>query len=185
MNRTYPHTIDNGHGELLTFERRVMTPHGEQLEGFNQVQPGSGPPFHTHFHEEEGFTVVSGRMGWQVKGQPERFAGVGERVHFPAGIAHRFWNAGDGELRCNAYIRPPGNIEYFLGQIFESQKRAGGTRPGLLDASYLLWRYRSEYRMDAMPWFARTVVVPIVALIGHLTGRYRKFAGAPEPRGRT
>ena len=52
----------------------------------------------------------------------------------------------------------------------------------LFDAAFLLWRYRREYRMDAMPWFARAVVVPVVALIGHLTGRYRKFADAPAPR---
>ena len=178
---TYPHSIDNGRGEVLTFERRETTPQGERLIGSSRVQPGAGPPFHTHFHEEEGFTVVAGRMGYQVKGQPERFAEVGETAIFPAGVAHRFWNAGDTELRYSAYIRPPGNLEFFLGQIFDAQKRAGSDRPELFDAAYLLWRYRSEYRMDAMPWFARKVVVPIVALIGHLTGRYRKFAGAPEP----
>ena len=178
----YPHTIDNGQGEVLTFDRRVTTPHGELVEGSARVAPGAGPPFHTHFLEEEAFTVVSGRMGWQVKGQPERLAGPGETAHFPPGVAHRFWNAGDSELHCTAYVRPPGNIEYFLGEIFAAQKRAGGSRPELFDAAFLLWRYRREYRMDAMPWFARAVVVPVVALIGHLTGRYRKFADAPAPR---
>lgn len=180
--RAYPHTITNGHGEELTFERRVVTPQGEQLEGFNRVQPGKGPPFHTHFHEEEGFTVVTGRMAWQVKGQAEGFAEVGDSVTFPPGVAHRFWNAGDTELRCAAIVRPPGNIEYFLERIFEAQKRSGGTRPDLFDASYLLWRYRTEYRMDSLPWIVRKLVVPLVALIGHATGRYRKFADAPEPR---
>ena len=29
---SYPHTIENGHGESLTFVRRVQTPEGERLE---------------------------------------------------------------------------------------------------------------------------------------------------------
>lgn len=184
MTFTYPHTIENGHGEILTFERRVMTPKGEQVEGWNRVtRPGAGPPFHTHFHEEESFTVREGRLGYQLLGGPEQFAEVGETVTFPKGTPHRFWNAGEGDLRCAASIRPPGNIEYFLGAIFEAQKNGSGGRPNLMDASYLLWRYRSEYRMDEMPWLVRTVVTPIVALVAGLAGRRRKYADAPPPRG--
>jgi hypothetical protein len=44
---SYPHTIDNGGGERLTFLRRVQGPHGERLEVENTVAPGAGPPMHT------------------------------------------------------------------------------------------------------------------------------------------
>jgi hypothetical protein len=51
----YPHTIENGHGEQLTFTRRVSTPQGERVEGNNVVKPGAGPPMHNHlFHGRAG-----------------------------------------------------------------------------------------------------------------------------------
>lgn len=54
---TYPHTIENGAGERLTFLRRVTGPRGDRLEGENLVAPGAGPPMHVHFHQDEVFTV--------------------------------------------------------------------------------------------------------------------------------
>jgi hypothetical protein len=50
-------------------------------------------------------------------------------VTFPPGDAHRFWNAGADELVCAGVIRPPDNVEYFLGEIFASTQRRGGKRP--------------------------------------------------------
>ena len=54
---TYPHTIDNGAGEQLTFLRRD----GDRLEVENFVKPGSGPPMHVHHHQEEGLTIEQKR----------------------------------------------------------------------------------------------------------------------------
>jgi quercetin dioxygenase-like cupin family protein len=178
---TYPHTIDNGIGERLTFLRRVTTPAGETLEVENSVAPGMGPPMHVHYFQEEALTVMQGRIGYQTRGREPQFAGVGETVVFRPGDAHRFWNAGEEELRCSGYVRPPDNIEYFLRAVFEAQKRGGGHRPDPFDAAYLAWRYRSEFGMEAVPVFIRSVVFPIQVFVGHLLGKYRKFADAPEP----
>ncbi|HET8625525.1 MAG TPA: hypothetical protein VFM14_18335 [Gemmatimonadales bacterium] len=41
---TYPHTIENGAGEQLTFSRKVWGSTGDRLEGGNVVKPGVGPP---------------------------------------------------------------------------------------------------------------------------------------------
>ena len=176
---TYPHTIDNGHGERLTFVRRVSTPEGEVLEAENCVQPGSGPPMHVHHYQEEALTVQSGRIGYQRKGEEARFAGAGETVVFRPGEMHRFWNAGTENLECDAYIEPADNVEYFLGEIFASTRRNGGKRPGLFDAAYLMTRYRSEFGMDGIPAFVQRFVFPLQVAVGRLLGKYRKFADAP------
>jgi uncharacterized cupin superfamily protein len=179
---TYPHTIENGAGgERLTFLRRVPGARGERLEVENAVEPGAGPIMHVHHYQEEALTVVEGRIGYQRPGEAARFAGPGETAAFRAGEAHRFWNAGEGVLRCRGYIEPADNIEYFLEAIFESQKRNGGSRPDLLDAAFLVWRYRSEYRMVGIPRPVQRVVFPVLVAIGGLLGRYRKYADAPEP----
>ena len=179
---TYPHTIENGHGERLTFMRRSNTPEGERLEGENEVSPGAGPPMHVHYLQEEGFTVLQGRLGYQIHGQPARYAEAGESTVFPRGVPHRFWNAGEGMLRCRAYVTPPDNVEFFLASIFDAQKRGDGKRPEMFDAAWLLRRYRSEFDMLEVPLLIRRLVFPVVVVVGALLGKYRKFANAPAPR---
>jgi quercetin dioxygenase-like cupin family protein len=178
--RTYPYTIDNGHGEFLTFTRRVKDANGERVEGSNVVKPGKGPPMHVHHLQAEALTVVSGKIGFQRLGQAPQYAGPGETARFEAGDAHRFWNAGETDLHCTALVEPPGNLEYFLAKMFESTKENGG-RPSIFDAAYLTRRYRSEYGMMVVPSFVQAVIFPIIIGIGTLLGKYRKFADAPEP----
>jgi quercetin dioxygenase-like cupin family protein len=177
----YPHTIENGGGEALTFSARRRDAHGEYLEGRNTVAPGAGPPMHVHHLQEESLTVEQGTMGYQRAGEAERTAGPGESVTFAPGDPHRFWNAGDEQLVCTGVIRPPDNVEYFLGEIFASTKRNGGKRPGLFDAAYLSHRYRSEFEMLEVPAPVRRLVFPVLAAAGRLLGLQRRFAGAPEP----
>jgi quercetin dioxygenase-like cupin family protein len=179
--RSYPFTIHNGAGEWLTFERRVQVGGAERVTGGAVVSPGAGPPMHVHFQQDESFTVVQGRLGYQRLGEEPAYAGAGESVHFKAGEPHRFWNAGDTDLHCTAYIEPPGNVEYFLAALFESQRSKGGGRPSLFDAAYLTRRYRSEYEMLAVPAFVQRFVFPIVVVTGTLLGKYKKYADAPAP----
>ena len=177
----YPHTIENGGGEKLTFVRRVNDGTGEYLEVENVVQPNAGPPMHVHFNQEESITVVKGKIGIQHLGGKEMFFGEGETVTFKAGNAHRFWNAGSEPLIGKGYIRPAHNIEYFLSEIFRSTKENGGHRPGTFDAAWLLSKYRSEFDMYGIPSFVRKVIFPITILLGKLSGKHKKFTDAPEP----
>ena len=178
---TYPHTIENGAGERLIFQRRVPGRDGDRIEGENVVSPGAGPPMHVHHYQEEVFTVQQGRIGYQRLGEPERFAGPGETVAFAAGQPHRFWNAGTDDLRCTAFIEPADNVEYLLTHLFESAKRTGRGRPDLFDAAFLMTRYRSEYAMLEIPAVIQRMAFPALVALGTLLGRYRKYADAPEP----
>jgi uncharacterized cupin superfamily protein len=177
----YPHTIENGAGERLTFLRRVPGRRGDRVEGENAVAPGAGPPMHVHHRQEEALTVQQGRLGYQRLGEPERFAGPGETVTFAAGEAHRFWNAGEDELRCTAHVEPADNVEYFLTEIFASQRRRGGTRPDPFDAAFLVRRYGSEFAMLEVPAAVQRLVFPVLVRLGTLLGRYARYADAPEP----
>ena len=178
---TYPHTIENGAGERLTFLRKVPGTNGDRLEVENIVQPDSGPPMHVHHYQEEALTVQVGRMGFQRLGEPEQFAGPGETVTFKPGEAHRFWNAGEGALRGTAHIEPADNIEYFLTEIYASVKRSGGVRPDPFDAAFLMRRYRSEFSMVEIPAAVRRFVFPVQVALGRLLGKYGRYADAPEP----
>ena len=178
---TYPHTIENGGGEQLTFVRRVPGRAGDRLEVENIVQPCAGPPMHLHHYQEEGVTIQQGRIGYQRHGEAVQFAGPGETVVFKPGEVHKFWNAGEDELRGKGYIEPADNIEYFLTEIFASTKRAGGTRPNTFDAAFLTRHYHSEFAMTEIPSAVQQFVFPVVVAVGKLLGRYKKYEDAPEP----
>ena len=177
----HPHTIDNGAGEQLTFVAVRRDERGEYIDLRNSVAPGAGPPMHVHHLQEEGLTVERGTIGYQSEGGTVQTAGPGESVTFAPGEAHRFWNAGDDELVCTGFVRPPGNLEYFLTEMYDSMRRNGGDRPGLFDGAYLGHRYRTEFAMTEIPAPVRRFVFPVIAAVGRLLGRHRRFAGAPEP----
>lgn len=178
---TYPHTIENGAGERLTFIRRLQDPAGDRLEVENVVQPGCGPPMHVHHHQHEALTIEQGRIGYQRPGEPPQFAERGETVVFEPGEAHRFWNAGQEYLRCTGYIQPADNVEYFLTAIYESQRENGGSRPGPFEAAFLARRFRSEFAMAEIPAAVQRFAFPVLLIVGRLLGKYAKYADAPQP----
>ena len=180
MKISYPHTIQNGHGEELTFVRLVKTEQGEIVEVENKVQPGAGPPMHVHYLQDESITVVHGKIAAQIFGYPPTFHGPGETVTFKRGVAHRFWNAGDDILICKGWISPPHNIVYFLTEIYRSVAASGNGRPTLFDGAYLQTKYKSEFDMVEIPCFVKTVVFPIVLALGKLKGQHKRFKEAPE-----
>ena len=177
----YPHTIDNGSGERLTFCGVRSDEQGPYLEIRSEVAPGAGPPMHAHLHQEEAMTVVSGTMAYEIDGEEERRVTAGESVSFAPGVAHRFWNAGEEALVCTGFIRPADSIEYFLTELFASTRRNGGKRPGLFDAAWLAQRYRSEFRLQEIPEPVQRLLFPVIVAAGRLLGWDRRFAGAPEP----
>jgi quercetin dioxygenase-like cupin family protein len=178
---TYPHAIDNGAGERITFLRRVPGRTGERVEGENVTRPGAGPPMHVHHLQEEVFTVQEGRIGYHRLGEPPRFAGPGETIAFKPGEPHRFWNAGETDLRLTAHVEPADNAEYLLTELFESTRRNGGARPNMFDVAFLMIRYRREFSTHEIPAPVQRIAFPLLLVLGRVLGRYRRFADAPEP----
>jgi quercetin dioxygenase-like cupin family protein len=173
----YPRTIDNGHGEVLTFIGRD----GDRLLVESTTAPGAGPPMHVHHLQTESMHVASGRVGYAIAGEPERFAGPGETVSFGPGVEHRFWNAGSEPLHMTGAVFPADNLEYFLAAIFASTASSRRARPDAFDAAFLLTRYRTEFALTAIPAPVRRFVMPLQARIGRILRRYDKFSDAPDP----
>jgi uncharacterized cupin superfamily protein len=177
MHYPLPHTIKSKFGETLTFLRME----GRRSIGENYVQPNAGPPMHVHFKQDEGMSVVSGKIAYQIQGQEPRYAGPGESVVFKRGVAHRFWNAGDEVLYCSAWVEPADNFVFFITNVFDAINRGKNGRPEIFDGAYLTWRYRNEFAITEIPVFVRNVVLPVIYFTGSLLGKYEKFKDAPEP----
>lgn len=172
-------------GEVLIFHRTAAQTDGESVLVETVLRPGAiVAAAHVHPHQTERFEVLAGLVGLRV-GREEVMAEAGDAVTVEPGTPHRFWNAGDDELVCSGYVRPPDNLEYYLTQVFTSMRENGGKRPRMFDAAYLLTRYRSEFGMTDIPRAVQRFVFPIVLAIGRLRGLHRRFAGAPEPVSRS
>ncbi len=179
---TYPHTIENGAGEKLTFLGITRDDQGaDRIEAEMRAQPGSGPPMHVHYLQEEAMTVQSGKIGYQLLGEEPRYALEGETVVVAPGIAHRWWNAGTTEAYFTGWLKPPYNFEYFLTAIFRSMKENGRGRPGNFDGAFLVTRYRSEYGLYTIPGFVQRLIFPVLVVVGKVLGKYAKFKDAPKP----
>ena len=181
MNYTYPHTIENSAGEKLVFLGIEKHAEGDKLVIENYVKPGHGPLMHTHFLQDEALTVVTGRIGYQVAGKPEQFAGVGETVLFKRGTPHRFWNAGQEILHCEGWAQPALTLEFFLTSVYAAQMKSGTAEPEKFDGAYLITRYASEYELVGIPKFVRKLIIPITYFVGKLLRKYKHFENAPAP----
>jgi quercetin dioxygenase-like cupin family protein len=181
MNYSLPHTIQNCVGEKIIFQKVEKTPDGDRLTGEAFCDPGCGPIMHTHFKQDEGMLIISGRMGYQILGEEPCFAGPGESVVFKRGVPHKFWAADNQPLHCKAWLQPVNTIIFYLTAIYAAQNKSGSGKPEVFDGAYLLKRYASEYDLVEMPWLVKKVVIPLTYYSGMLLGKYKHFKNAPKP----
>ncbi len=181
MDYKLPHTIESGKGEKIIFKEIIKDPDGDKviIEGF--CAPKAGPPMHVHFKQDEGFTVKSGKAGYQLFGSEPKFLSVGESVVFPRGQYHRFWNEGEDELKIESWVKPANSIIFFLSTLYAALKNSKTDRPEPFDSAYVMVRYKNEYDMKGLPGFVKKLVIPMTYQIGKLRGKYKKFKNAPEP----
>ena len=111
--------IENRHtGERLAL-RRVKRGDDVCLEVKGSLPPHrQGPPLHTHAVEDEEGFVRSGTLSAVLNGR-RITAGSAERVSFPRGSAHRWWNDGNEPLVFEGYARPAVDLDRFLQAILE------------------------------------------------------------------
>lgn len=181
MQYDLPYTISNGSGETLCFLSLEEDTAGDKLIIENFVDPGVGPIMHTHWLQDEVFTVVNGTIGYEIKGEGKKFAGPGETLFFKRGVAHRFWNAGTDTLHCKGYVQPANNVVFFLTSLFAAQVKTKSAQPETFDGAFLITKYKSEFDMDAMPVFVKRVVMPLIYTTGKLMGKYKHLRHAPAP----
>jgi len=181
MNYRLPHTIENCIGERIVFTAFEPTAEGGRLSGEAFCQPGCGPIMHTHFRQDEGLTVISGKMGYQVKGEAPCFAEAGEEVIFKRGVPHRFWAAGSEPLHCKAWVEPANTFLFYISSIYAAQNKSGRAQPEVFDGAYLVRRYAKEYDLADLPFLVKKVVIPLTYFLGRLLGKYRHFRDTPAP----
>jgi mannose-6-phosphate isomerase-like protein (cupin superfamily) len=176
-------------GEILRM-RRVRDAQGQTVLTIDGSLPPhmDGPPLHIHLHQREEATVKAGVLGAQV-GTRKIVVATGETAVFPAGVLHKWWNAGDDLLQASGRVIPAGDLDRYLQAVFAVLNASPSGRPSIFYLAHVLWRHRRTQAIAAPPPFVQRIVFPVILLVGHVLGKYRgddwpgspaSCTGAPE-----
>lgn len=163
----------------LTGEKAMVVESGEETGGARvvadfAVEEGGFVPGgeHVHDHCSERFEVSAGRIAFVCDGE-ERTLTAGESLTVEPGTWHRWWNAGESEVRIRATVEPALDIEaallVFWGLCAEGHTNDEG-RPGPLFGAILATTYRRELRFRPPPDAVQRLLFPPLAAVGRRRG---------------
>src|SRR5262245_51023909 len=140
-----------------------------------------GPPLHVHFREREEGIVKAGTLGAQIGGE-QIVVPTGGTAVLPAGIPHRWWNAGDDLLELSGKVVPAVDLDRYLQALFAVLNANPGGRPSIFHLAHVLWRHRDTQLILRPPRAIQGVVFPVILFIGRILGKYRgsSWPGSPE-----
>ncbi len=80
------------------------------------VEPGSGPPRHTHRSQLEVFHIIEGTIRFEINGQIVE-VGSGSAAVVPAGAVHAFRNIGTSPARIHFELLPADKSEEAFARL--------------------------------------------------------------------
>jgi len=163
--------------------RRVRDAQGQIvliLDGSLPPQ-ASGPPLHVHIHEHEEVIVKAGTVGALV-GTEKIIVPAGGTAIFPAGIPHRWWNAGDELLELSGQVVPSVDLDRYLQAVFAVLNASSNGRPSIFHFAHVLWRHRDTQSFSIPAPAIQRIVLPVILFIGRILGKYRgsNWPGSPD-----
>lgn len=175
--------LENRHtGEILCMQRMREADGQVVLTIEGSLPPHmDGPPLHQHFQEREEGMVKAGMLGARV-GDKELIVPAGGSAVFPAGVAHKWWNAGEDLLELSGRVIPAVDLDRYLQAVFAILNASSTGRPSVFYIAHAMWRHRQTQASLVPPRFVQRILFPVVLLIGRILGKYRgeSWPGSPE-----
>jgi quercetin dioxygenase-like cupin family protein len=150
--------------------RYAFEPQGENLIVYTWLEPGGGLPAHFHPRQEERWSVLEGRVRFQL-GREKRVIGPedGEMVVHPR-VKHGLWSVTDEEARLRCLVIPALRLQAFLEEsaaagregLFTSRGLPRGLR-GARWAADFLKRYREETVLASPPQVVQRALFALLA----------------------
>jgi quercetin dioxygenase-like cupin family protein len=179
-------TIENPlSGERITWVETAASSNGEVLAFDLDLRPGAAVAAeHRHLRQEERFTVTSGTIGLSVAGAERALASGGDAV-VPPGVAHHWWNGGDGSAVVRVELRPALESEVFFETLFGLARDGKTNSKGVPDLLHIAVAYAdlgdSCSRLVRPPLAVQKIVLtPLVPLARRLGRRASYPAYSPD-----
>ena len=169
-------------GERLTFLKTSRDTNGEYVVVETLLQPGARvAAAHLHPYQTERFEVIEGTVGMKVRGKKIE-ARAGEVVTVEPGVAHKFWNAGDGEARFLCKVSPALRFEELIETMFglaADGKTSKSGMPSPLRLAVIAKHHFDDVRLPVIPQSLQRAALAMGAPLGRALG----FRPGYEPTG--
>lgn len=169
-------------GEWLELERSSAANGTEELRMTGSLLARrEGPPPHLHFEEDEHVEVVSGRASVLLEGKRLELE-AGQRISFPKGSVHTWWNDGDDDVVIRGVATPVIDLDRYLQAVFEVLDAGPPNRPPIFYMAHVMHRHRRTQLTPVIPRAIQRVLLPVVVLLGTVLGKYRgtSWPGCPS-----
>ena len=178
-------TIENPvTGERITFLATSTDTDGDAVVIETVVQPhGFVAATHVHPSQSERFAVEAGQLGLKV-GRKKMTLGPGGVAMVEAGTAHRFWNAGEEQVRFVCEVRPALQFESLLETMFALAADGKTNRKGMpnpLRLAVIARAYFDVVRLPFPPAVVQRAGLALGAPAGKLLGYRPTYARTVEP----
>jgi mannose-6-phosphate isomerase-like protein (cupin superfamily) len=167
-------TIENPvTGERITFLATSADTDGEAVVIETVVQPdGFVAAGHVHPFQSERFAVVEGTLGLKAGGKKMTLE-QDEVTTVAPGTSHRFWNAGESDVRFVAEIRPALQFESLLETMFAlaaDGKTSAKGLPNPLRLAVIAKAHFDTVRLPFPPAWMQKAGLVLGAPVGRLFG---------------
>jgi quercetin dioxygenase-like cupin family protein len=178
-------TIENPvTGERITFLATSADTDGDAVVIETVVQPdGFVAAAHVHPSQSERFAVAAGTLGLKV-GRQEIKLGPGESATVEAGTPHRFWNAGEDQVRFVCEVRPALQFESLLETLFALAADGKTSRKGMpnpLRLAVIAKAHFDTVRLPFPPAWLQKAGLALGAPVGRLLGYGPRYASGGMP----
>jgi mannose-6-phosphate isomerase-like protein (cupin superfamily) len=169
-------------GERLVFHETSSETEGERVVFETIVRPGGFvAAAHVHPFQAERFEVLSGTIGMR-RGRSTLELGAGGVAVVEPGTPHKFWNAGDDELRFLCTVTPALQFERLIGTMY-SLAAAGKTNrkgmPSPLRLAVIANNHFDDVRLPAIPHALQKLALTLGASGGRMLGFTTTFDPLP------
>src|SRR6266705_6696953 len=171
-------------GERITFHATSADTKGEAVVIECTVQPhGFVAATHVHPAQSERFAVIEWTLALKV-GKEKRTLEQSEVAVVEPGTPHRFWNAGEDEVRFVCEVRPALQFESLLETMFSLAADGKTNRkgmPNLLRLAVIANAHFDTVRLPFPPaWLQRASLA-----LGAPLGRLFRYEATYEPQAGT
>jgi mannose-6-phosphate isomerase-like protein (cupin superfamily) len=161
---------DKRFGERYRVLEAARDSGGEFVRIEDTAAPGpSRRPVGAHPAQRERFEVLSGSLGLTVDGE-QHLLGPGDSFVVEPGARHLPRNAGDGELRFVAEMRPAGRFEDFLAEITAVNNTEREGLAYLLAVARVINRFPDVEHPTPLPRALDRALFAVLAAGGKLLG---------------
>jgi mannose-6-phosphate isomerase-like protein (cupin superfamily) len=168
-------------GERLVFHETAAETGGERVVFETIVQPGGFvAAAHVHPFQTERFEVLTGTLGMRRGKEKVELRSGGTAAVEPQ-TPHKFWNAGEDEVRFICTVTPALQFERLIATMFSLAADGKTNKKGMpnpIRLAVIANRHFDDLRLPLVPQSLQKVALAVGAPVGKLLG----FAATYDPR---